>query len=60
MAESETGFVFVHCRVTGVGQGWYLGRAWKKFSKVVFVYSDLGPSVDPKGWNSKNQPSPEK
>ncbi|KAD2392884.1 hypothetical protein E3N88_39861 [Mikania micrantha] len=60
MAESETGFVFVHCRVTGDGQGWYLGRAWKKFSKVVFVYSDLGPSVDPIGWESNKQPSPDK
>ncbi|KAK1419545.1 hypothetical protein QVD17_28720 [Tagetes erecta] len=59
MAESETGFVFVHCRVTGVGNGWFLGRAWKKFSKVVFIYSDLGTSVDPKGWESNRQPSPD-
>ncbi|XP_071729000.1 pectinesterase 2-like [Rutidosis leptorrhynchoides] len=60
MAESETGYVFVHCSVTGVGQGWYLGRAWKGYSKVVFAYSELGPLVDPKGWSSSNQPSPNK
>nr|XP_043613827.1 pectinesterase 2-like [Erigeron canadensis] len=60
MAESETGYVFVHCPVTGVGQGWFLGRAWKRFSKVVFAYSDLGRLVDPKGWSSSNQPSPKK
>ncbi|KAJ0746974.1 putative pectinesterase [Helianthus annuus] len=59
MAESETGFVFVHCRVTGLGKGYFLGRAWKKFSKVVFVYSELGPSVDPKGWEPNKQPSPD-
>ncbi|XP_076945355.1 pectinesterase 1-like [Bidens hawaiensis] len=59
MAESETGYVFVHCRLTGDGKGWFLGRAWKKFSKVVFIYSDFSQSVDPKAWDSNKQPSPE-
>ncbi|KAJ9553305.1 hypothetical protein OSB04_017350 [Centaurea solstitialis] len=52
--EMDTGYVFVHCPVTGTGQGAYLGRAWKPFSRVVFVYSNLGPVVSPKGWNSNN------
>ncbi|KAI3735081.1 hypothetical protein L6452_14569 [Arctium lappa] len=53
-SEMDTGYVFVHCPVTGTGQGAYLGRAWKPFSRVVFAYSDLGPVVSPKGWNSNN------
>ncbi|PWA55089.1 pectinesterase 2 [Artemisia annua] len=60
MDESETGYVFVHCPVTGIGQGWYLGRAWKGYSKVVFAYSQLGPIVGPKGWSSNSQPAPNK
>ncbi|CAH1430744.1 unnamed protein product [Lactuca virosa] len=60
MDETDTGYVFVHCPVTGLGQGWYLGRAWKGFSRVVFAYSKLGPIVDPKGWSSNNKPLPDK
>ncbi|GBG73849.1 hypothetical protein CBR_g17560 [Chara braunii] len=62
-SESEpTGFVFRGCRVDKgsadqhvfMGQNHpyrfvYLGRPWKPFSRVVFMFCELG-GIDPKGW----------
>ncbi|KAG9443708.1 hypothetical protein H6P81_015048 [Aristolochia fimbriata] len=50
-AAEQSGFVFVHCRVTGTGKA-YLGRAWKPSSRVVFAYTYMDQVVDPKGWDS--------
>lgn len=45
----ETGFSFVHCKVTGSG-ALYLGRAWGSFSRVVFAYTYMDKIITPKGW----------
>ncbi|KAA8531951.1 hypothetical protein F0562_006907 [Nyssa sinensis] len=45
----ETGFSFVHCKVTGSG-ALYLGRAWGTFSRVVFAYTYMDKIVTPRGW----------
>ncbi|CAK9157053.1 unnamed protein product [Ilex paraguariensis] len=45
----ETGFSFVHCRVTGSG-ALYLGRAWGSFSRVVFAYTYMDKIITPRGW----------
>ncbi|KAF0907247.1 hypothetical protein E2562_015753 [Oryza meyeriana var. granulata] len=46
----ESGFSFVGCRLTGSGM-LYLGRAWGKYSRVVYSYCDLSGIVVPQGWS---------
>ena len=48
------GFVFLNCKlvasegVTKVS----LGRPWRDYAKVVFLYSDLGVHIVPEGWSN--------
>ncbi|KAL3645146.1 hypothetical protein CASFOL_010326 [Castilleja foliolosa] len=56
--EEDTGYVFVHCKVTGQGPGIaYLGRSWFPSPRVVFAFSELGDAVHPEGWSDNKQPS---
>ena len=55
-ASENTGYSFVHCGVTGTGNGTYLGRAWKSSPSVVFAYTDMSSVVNPAGWDIKNMP----
>ncbi|KAE8009327.1 hypothetical protein FH972_005771 [Carpinus fangiana] len=48
-ADDPSGFVFNRCAVIGSGKV-YLGRAWKTFSRVIFVNSLLSEVVEPEGW----------
>ncbi|XP_038698038.1 pectinesterase PPME1-like [Tripterygium wilfordii] len=52
----DTGYSFVHCKVTGAGKGAYLGRAWMPNPKVIFAFSDLGSAVAPEGWSDNFKP----
>ncbi|XP_059630348.1 pectinesterase 1-like [Cornus florida] len=54
-ATEDTGFLFVHCRVTGAGRIADLGRAWKPFAKVVFAYTEMSDVIKPGGWNNKDE-----
>ena len=54
----DTGFSFVHCKVTGSG-ALYLGRAWRPFSRVVFAYTYMDNIILPKGWYNWGDPSRE-
>ncbi|GAV73395.1 Pectinesterase domain-containing protein [Cephalotus follicularis] len=56
----DNGYSFVHCKVTGIGTGTYLGRAWKSRPKVVFAYSTMDSVVNPLGWSVNLQPAREK
>lgn len=50
----NTGFVFYHDRITSGdlgGKTFYLGRPWRAFSRVVFLYSELPASLSPEGWS---------
>lgn len=55
-ANDPTGYVFVHCSVTGTGQTAYLGRSWFPYPRVVFAYSDLSDVVHPEGWTNNHDP----
>ncbi|KAL1196820.1 putative pectinesterase 49 [Cardamine amara subsp. amara] len=46
----QNGYSFVHCKVTGVGEGIYLGRAWMSHPKVVYAYTEMSSVVNPSGW----------
>ncbi len=53
-AEEQTGFVFLHARVTAGdldGKQFFLGRPWRPFSRVVFLSSELPENLSPQGWS---------
>ena len=60
--EENTGFVFLHCRLTGqdTGKGVYLGRPWRPYARVVFIDSWLGEHIRPEGWDNWRDPAREK
>ncbi|CAL8078574.1 unnamed protein product [Prunus armeniaca] len=52
----DTGYSFVHCNITGIGNGTYLGKAWRTSPRVVFAYTSMSEVITPTGWNNKNRP----
>jgi pectinesterase len=52
----DYGYSFAHCRVTGTGNGTYLGRAWRSRPKVVFAYTTMSSIVNPAGWSDNFHP----
>lgn len=56
------GFVFLKCKITaasGVDKV-YLGRPWRKFAKVAFLYCEMGSFITPEGWDNWSNPENEK
>ncbi|XP_059625308.1 pectinesterase 1-like [Cornus florida] len=50
--QSDTGYSFVHCNVTGVAaSNGILGRAWFPHSKAIFSYSTMSEVVKAEGWS---------
>lgn len=60
--QENTGFVFVHCRLTGenTGNGVYLGRPWRPYARTVFIECWLGAHIKPEGWDNWRDPAREK
>ncbi|KAK4433561.1 Pectinesterase 2 [Sesamum alatum] len=54
--DEPNGYVFVHCRVTGIGGVAYMGRSWFPYSRVVFAYSQLSEAVNAEGWSNNRHP----
>lgn len=69
------GFVFLRCKLTGDSKPWegdarkydpakppktYLGRPWRQFSHVAFLYCDLGGHIRAEGWHNWGKPDYEK
>ncbi|KAL5995765.1 hypothetical protein ACLOJK_025835 [Asimina triloba] len=50
-ADEDSGYSFIHCKITGTGDV-VLGRAWKPRSTVVFAYTYMDSIVHPKGWDN--------
>lgn len=47
----NSGFVFKECTVVGTGEA-YLGRAYRKYSRVIFYKSNIDSVIVPKGWSA--------
>jgi pectinesterase len=53
-AGNRFGYVFQYCRLTaspGVDSV-YLGRPWRDFARVVFLYCEMGGHILPEGWSN--------
>lgn len=48
----DSGYVFDHCRLTAEpgADNVFLGRPWRGYSTVIFLNSELGRHINPKGW----------
>ncbi|KAJ7961864.1 Pectinesterase [Quillaja saponaria] len=55
----DTGYVFVHCSITGTGNGTFLGRAWMTGPRVIFAYTSMDNIVNPAGWTNNFHPERE-
>ena len=54
-SDQTTGYVFHNARITAAdmgGKNFYLGRPWRRFSRVVFLSSEMPESLSPQGWSS--------
>ncbi|UOQ68628.1 pectinesterase family protein [Hymenobacter volaticus] len=47
------GYVFNRCTITGdaPANSFYLGRPWRPYAKTVFLNCELGPQINPAGWD---------
>jgi pectinesterase len=53
--DQPTGYVFRNASITVgdmEGKDFYLGRPWRKFSRVVFLSSEMPASLSPQGWSA--------
>ncbi|KAK5777287.1 hypothetical protein PVK06_045254 [Gossypium arboreum] len=55
-SSEDTGYSFVHGRITGTAKDVFLGRAWKSSPRVVYSYTKMDEIIHPGGWSSNRQP----
>ncbi|SFV30729.1 pectinesterase family protein [Thermoflavifilum thermophilum] len=48
------GYVFLHCEITGNAppHSFYLGRPWRPYARVVYLYCYLDNMIAPEGWSN--------
>ncbi|GFP87553.1 pectinesterase 2 [Phtheirospermum japonicum] len=56
--EEDTGYIFVHCKVTGSGGTTYLVRSWFPSPQVVFAFLNCAMLFIPKDGPIINNPAP--
>ncbi|KVH93217.1 Pectinesterase, catalytic [Cynara cardunculus var. scolymus] len=56
----NTGFIFVGCKITGMGDGTVLGRPWGSCSRVIFAHTFMSNVISPEGWRGWDDPSKER
>lgn len=60
--DSEYGFVFINCVITGDApqQSFYLGRPWRDYAQTVFINTQMPAIIKPEGWHNWSKPHAEK
>ncbi len=52
--DQPTGYVFLHVRITAADmedKGFFLGRPWRPYSRVIFLDSEMPATLNPQGWS---------
>jgi pectinesterase len=59
---TKYGYVFLRCHITGSApdNSFALGRPWRPYAKVVYLYCDLGSVIMAAGWDNWKNPDNEK
>lgn len=52
LPETEFGFVFLDCKLTGEGDKAYLGRPWRDYGSSVFIRCEIGDHIRPEGFHN--------
>ena len=50
----DSGFVIDHSKITadpGVTGPVFLGRPWRPYATVIYLYTEMGDKIDPAGWH---------
>ena len=58
---NDFGYVFRHCKLTakeGINKV-YLGRPWRDYAKVVFLFCEMDDHIVPEGWHNWGKPERE-
>ncbi|KHG26313.1 Putative pectinesterase 63 -like protein [Gossypium arboreum] len=55
ISSEDTGYSFVHGRITRTVKDVFLGKAWKSSPRVVYSYTEMDEIVHPGGWSSNRQ-----
>lgn len=59
-ADRPFGFVFFHCTLTGENDhSVFLGRPWRPYASVTFLYTKMGDHIKPEGWDNWRNPANE-
>ncbi|CAK7329683.1 unnamed protein product [Dovyalis caffra] len=56
LPSENTGFVFLGCKITGVGTT-FLGRPWGAYSRVLYALTYMSGVINPAGWDDWVDPS---
>jgi pectinesterase len=62
-AQQAYGFVFMNCKLTAdtaLAKNVHLGRPWRPNAKVVYLNTEMGAHIVPKGWDNWKNPENEK
>ncbi|KAI3856238.1 hypothetical protein MKW92_001402 [Papaver armeniacum] len=54
--DENTGFSFLNSRIRGRGKN-FLGRPWGKYSRAIYIKTDMDNIISPEGWNDWKDPS---
>ncbi|RKR81476.1 pectinesterase [Mucilaginibacter gracilis] len=56
------GYVFIKCKITGNApdNSYHLGRPWRPYAKVVYLYCEIDSMIKPEGWDNWRNPENEK
>lgn len=60
--DEHTGYVFYHCRLIAKNPSvrTYLGRPWRRYSRVVYIDCWMGNQIRPAGWDNWDQTTNDK